>query len=148
VRQGADHGVPRGALASAATAPLVRLDDTTRQDSAIRLEPLPDDFEAELLQASERGQVRASEGSVRHVEVFRMGGVGTSILGRPRPLHGHRRADHRYTPATPPTVKSLLSFLEACTYALAYLVVTSARDIIDNPLLMPHHARRFAGIPR
>ena len=32
------------------------------------------------------------EGSVRHVEVFRMGGVGTSILGRPRPLPGDRRA--------------------------------------------------------
>ena len=26
-----------------------------------------------------------------------MGGVGTSILGRPRPLLGHRRADHGYT---------------------------------------------------
>jgi len=26
-------------------------------------------------------------------------------------------------------------------------VVTSARDVIDNPLLMPHHAHRYAGIP-
>jgi hypothetical protein len=30
-----------------------------------------------------------------------------------------------------------LSFLEAFTYALAYLLVTSARDVIDNPFLMP-----------
>jgi hypothetical protein len=35
---------------------------------------------------------------VKHVEVFRMGGVGTSIIGRPRPLPGHRpRATRRYT---------------------------------------------------
>ena len=66
-------------------------------DSAIRLEALPDDFEAELLQASERGQVRASEGSVGHVEVFPMGGMRTSIIGRPRPLPRDRRADHHYT---------------------------------------------------
>ena len=40
------------------------------------------------------------------------------------------------------------SFFEALRYALAYLLVTSARDDIDNPLLMPHHAHRFAGKPR
>jgi hypothetical protein len=34
-----------------------------------------------------------------------MGGVGTSIFGRPRPLSGHRRAD----PATPSTAKSRTS---------------------------------------
>ncbi|MGM7777352.1 hypothetical protein ACSVHC_15215 [Arthrobacter sp. KNU-44] len=32
-----------------------------------------------------------------HGEVFRMGSVGTSIIGRPRPLSGHRRAHPRYT---------------------------------------------------
>jgi len=26
-------------------------------------------------------------------------------------------------------------------------VVTSARDVIDNPLFMPYHAHRYAGIP-
>ncbi|MDF1902031.1 hypothetical protein PXH78_23810, partial [Mycolicibacterium smegmatis] len=36
-------------------------------------------------------------GSVRHVEVFQMDGVGTSIIGRPRPLSRHRRADDLYT---------------------------------------------------
>jgi hypothetical protein len=25
--------------------------------------------------------------------------------------------------------------------------VTSARDVIDNPLFMPYHAHRYAGIP-
>ena len=69
------------------------IDDPARQHRPVGLKPLPDDLEAELVEAAERGQVRAGEGSVRHVEVFRMGGVGTSIIGRPRPLPGHRRAD-------------------------------------------------------
>jgi hypothetical protein len=30
---------------------------------------LPDDFEAELVQAAERGQLRAGEGNARNVEV-------------------------------------------------------------------------------
>jgi len=52
----------------------------TRRDRTIGLEPLPDDLEAERFQTAERGQVRASEGSVTHVEVFRMGGVTTCDL--------------------------------------------------------------------
>ena len=39
-----------------------------------------------------------------------------------------------------------LAFFEAFTYALAYLVVTSARVDIDNPLSMPHDGHHFAGI--
>jgi hypothetical protein len=65
------------------------------------LESLPRDFEAELVEAAERGQVSAGEarnrGSVRHVEVFQMGSVRTSIFGRPRPLPDHRRAGQHYT---------------------------------------------------
>ena len=49
----------------------------------------------------EGGQVRAAEagrrGSVGHVEVFRMAGVGTSIVGRPRRLPADRRARPTYT---------------------------------------------------
>lgn len=49
----------------------------------------------------EGGQVRAAEagrrGSVGHVEVFRMDGVGTSIVGRPRRLSADRRARPTYT---------------------------------------------------
>jgi|APMI01.1.fsa_nt_gi hypothetical protein len=55
------------------------------------------DFQTEDVQAGERGQVRTGEtrprGGVRHVwggppsggEVFQVAGVGTSIIGRPRP---------------------------------------------------------------
>jgi hypothetical protein len=54
--------------------------------------------------------------------------------------------DHPVTDTTSSRTMPL-SFLLAITYALAYLAVTSARDAIDNPLPMPHHAHRFAGIP-
>ena len=62
---------------------------------------LADDLEAELIEAGERGQVRASEGSVGHVEVFRMGSVRTSIFGRPRPPSTYRRAAQLKTPLHP-----------------------------------------------
>ena len=105
VCQPPDHGVARRALAPAAATPVVGLDDPTCQDRTIGLEPLPGDFEAELVEAGERGQVRASEGSVRHVEVFQMGGVRTSNIGRPRRLP----ALDAPTRATPPIVKSPFS---------------------------------------
>ncbi len=40
---------------------------------------------------------RPRAGPRRRVEVFQMGGVRTSIFGRPRPLHRDRRADQSYT---------------------------------------------------
>ena len=43
----------------------------TRQDRPGRLQSLPDHDQAQLGEACERGQIRSSEGSVRHVEVFR-----------------------------------------------------------------------------
>ena len=97
VRKPPDHRVPRNPFAAAATAPLVEFDDAASDHRAVGLEPLPNGFETELIQSAERGQVRASEGSVVHVEVFRMGSVKTSILGRPRLLSRHRRAVSFYT---------------------------------------------------
>ncbi|GAA4072414.1 hypothetical protein GCM10023065_28320 [Microbacterium laevaniformans] len=47
----------------------------------IRVEMLPDGLEAELIEAAERGEARRGEGSVEHVEVFRMVSVGTSGPG-------------------------------------------------------------------
>ena len=46
-------------------------------------------FQAQVIQARERAQVGAIKGSIGHVEVFRMDGVGISIIERPRPLHNH-----------------------------------------------------------
>jgi hypothetical protein len=92
MRQPTQHGVARNALAAAAVAPVIGLDDPAGQHRPIRVKPLPDHDETQLIKAAERRQVRAGEGSVKHVEVFRMAGLGTSILERPRPLSRDRRA--------------------------------------------------------
>src|SRR5699024_2980994 len=93
VRQLASDGVARGALAPAPSAPAVIGHDAAGQHRPIGLQPLAHDLQAEVIEASERGQVRGSEGSVRHVEVFPVGSVRTPITGRPRPLSHERRAD-------------------------------------------------------
>ena len=46
-------------------------------------------LQPQVIQACERAQVRAIKGSIGHVEVFQMDGVGISIIERPRPLPGH-----------------------------------------------------------
>ena len=46
-------------------------------------------LQPQAIQARERAQIRAIKDSIAHVEVFRMDGVGTPIIGRPRPLPGH-----------------------------------------------------------
>ncbi len=88
------------ALAAAPTTPVIWLDNTARQHGPISFKALAGHRQAELGQATEGSQISAVEpsirfsadGSVRHVEVFRMRRVGTFILGRPRPLSPHRRA--------------------------------------------------------
>lgn len=116
VRKPPDHRVPRNPFAAAATAPLVELDDAASDHRAVGLEPLPNGFETELIQSAERGQVRASEGSVVHVEVFRMGSVRTSILGRPRLRSRHRRAVSFYTLiCEEPVIERRIAALEAVT---------------------------------
>ena len=57
-------------------------------------------FQAQVIQARERAQVRAIKDSIGHVEVFQMDGVAISIIGRPRPLPGHdtpNPANNTYT---------------------------------------------------
>lgn len=61
------------------------------------VEALAGDLKAELIEPAKLGQIRASEGSVRQVEVFQMASVRTSIIGRPRRLPGHRPYLSRYT---------------------------------------------------
>ena len=57
-------------------------------------------FQAQVIQARERAQVGTIKDSIGHVEVFQMDGVGTPIIGRPRPLPGHdtpNPANNTYT---------------------------------------------------
>ena len=58
-------------------------------------------LQPQAIQARERAQIRATKGSMRHVEVYRMDGVETPIIGRPRPLPQHdtpNPAHNTYTP--------------------------------------------------
>ena len=43
----------------------------------------------DALVVGESAQISATKDSIGHVEVFQMDGVGTPIIGRPRPLPGH-----------------------------------------------------------
>jgi hypothetical protein len=113
MRQRTRHSVPRHALRTALSAPRVVVEDTTLQHSPIRLEQLPNDLKAELVEAAERGQVRDRERRVVHVEVFRrMGSVGTSIL---EDLDLYLRTGRRPSP-TPSTAKSHIT--RKLSYAL------------------------------
>ena len=73
VRQPADHGAARDALAAAAVAPVVGVDDPAREHGTIRIESLPGHDESELVQAAEHGHVRAAETGIRGSVVHRRG---------------------------------------------------------------------------
>jgi hypothetical protein len=78
-------------------------DDPARQHRPIRLDPLPDGHEAERVETSERGQVRASEGSVKQVEVSWMRRVGTLIPRGdldPNPISHTPPTSHELHPQT------------------------------------------------
>jgi hypothetical protein len=54
VRQPTRQAIPRCPFAPAAPAPLIRFGDPAGQHRAVRLKALPDDFEAELINANEQ----------------------------------------------------------------------------------------------
>ena len=90
-------GVTRSAFTPAPVAPRIVVDDAAGQHGPLGFNALPRHDQTELIQAAEGRQVRGSEGSVVHVEVFQMGSVRTSIIGRPRPSPEQRRATNPYT---------------------------------------------------
>ena len=101
MRQAPDHRVTRLALTSAASTPPVLTSDPARQHCMVWLNALARHFQAQVIQACERAQVRAIKDSIGHVEVFRMDGVGIPIIGRPRPLPGHDTPNPHPTPLHP-----------------------------------------------
>ena len=102
MREPTHHGVSRDAFRAALPAPGIVLDDAALDHRPIRLEMLTYSLEAELVETAERGQAGRGEGSLEHVEVFRMGSVGTSIL---EDLDAYPAIDPR-TSTTPSTAKS------------------------------------------
>uniref|UniRef100_UPI00146E6846 hypothetical protein n=1 Tax=Microbacterium gubbeenense TaxID=159896 RepID=UPI00146E6846 len=98
----APHLCPaRGRFRAAAAAERVAIGDAALQGRASVHEREARDGEAVVVEGGEHSQIGVAEGSVVHVEVFRMVSLGTSILGRPRPLsrdrHAHVLPDGHYT---------------------------------------------------
>lgn len=54
---------------------------------------LPGHRQTKPVEPAEGVEIGGRESSVEQVEVFPMDGVGTSIIGRPRPSPTHRRAN-------------------------------------------------------
>ena len=99
MRQAPDHRVTSHALAPAASTPPVLTRNTARQHCMVCLNALARHFQAQVIQAREHAQIRAIKDSIGHVKIFQMDGVGTPIIGRPRPLHNHdtpNPAQHPY----------------------------------------------------
>ena len=100
VRQAPDYRVTRLTLAPAAATPPILTNDAACQHCVVWLNALAGYFQTQVIQARERAQVGAIKGSIGHVEVFQMDGVGTPIIGRPRPIPGHdtpNPANNTYT---------------------------------------------------
>ena len=103
VRQPAQHrvsGHPKLAAPGAPAGPLgdlVGLHNPAREHRVIGTDLLAGDGQPEPVDQAERIKIRAVESRLSHVEVFQMGSVRTSIIGGPRPLPPHRRANSRYT---------------------------------------------------
>lgn len=70
MREPTGDRVPRRPLAPTPPAARIRLHDTTGQHGPAELDALSNHDEAELVRARERGQVRGSEGSVRHLDAY------------------------------------------------------------------------------
>ena len=107
MRQAPDHRVTRNALAPATSTPPILTSNTARQHCMVCLNALARHFQAQVIQARERAQVRAIKDSIGHVEVFQMDGVGTPIIGRPRPIPGHDTPNPANNTPTPSNAKSL-----------------------------------------
>ena len=89
MRQAPDHRATTNALAPAASTPPVLTSNPARRHCMVWPNALARHLQPQAIQARERAQIRAIKDSIGHVEVFQMDGVGTSIIGRPRPLPGH-----------------------------------------------------------
>ena len=110
VRQAPDYRVTSHALTPAASTPPILTNDAASQHCMVWPHALASYFQAQVIQVRERAQVRAIKGSIGHVEVFRMDGVGTPIIGRPRPLPGHDTPNPARHP-TPAFMKSRIQTL-------------------------------------
>ena len=123
VRQAPDHRVTSHALAPAASTPPILTSDPARQHCTVWPNALARHFQAQVIQARERAQVGAIKGSIGHVEVFRMDGVGTPIIERPRPLSGHD---------TPNPTHHTLNYEEPIQYRAPDKLAPQPEHVLNN----------------
>ena len=139
VREPPHDRVARDASATAPPAPVVVRDDPTRDHGAIGLETLPDRAQSEPVEAGESRQVRGSEGSVGHVEVFRMGSVRTSILRETLTHLQQRTPQRRTTPATPSTAKGPFGGGFWATESLKFARSTQSTELVASDECLEEH---------
>jgi len=107
VREAAHHGSPRNTSTATFMAPLIGFNHPAHNHGPLRLEALSNRDETQFVETAKSREIRASEGSVNHVEVFLMSVVVTPIFVETstsylyaipiRPLHpGSRRAPFPY----------------------------------------------------
>ena len=93
-----DDGIANDPVAPALSAPVISSVGPAFENGCVSGDVLAGAGEVEGDEAGEGREVGGRESRLGHVEVFRMDGVRTSIIGRPRPLSGQRLAvswDHR-----------------------------------------------------
>ena len=113
VRERPGHRVTRHTLSAALPTPRIVVDDAALKYCPVGLEQLSDGFEAELVEAAERGEVRGRERRVVQVEVFRRTvSVRTSIL---EDLDVYPRTSRRPS-TTPSTAKSPKTLTDITKY--------------------------------
>jgi hypothetical protein len=92
VGQTADDGIANDHVATAPTAPVISSVGPAFQKRLVPGDVLAGAGQIEGVESAECREVRRRESRLGHVEVFRMDGVGTSIIGRPRRLSEQRLA--------------------------------------------------------
>src|SRR5699024_1326394 len=100
VGQLADDGIANDPVAAAPSAPVISSVRLAFQDGLLPGDVLAGAGQIEGVESAKCRKVRRRESRRGHVEVFRMDGVRTSIIGRPRRLSAQRRAvswNHRST---------------------------------------------------
>src|SRR5699024_7239334 len=96
----ADDGIANDPVAGAPSAPVISSVRLAFQDGLLPGDVLAGAGQIEGVESAKCRKVRRRESRLGHVEVFRMDGVRTSIIGRPRRLSAQRRAvswNHRST---------------------------------------------------
>ncbi len=143
VRQPAHHGVPGHTQLAAPGAPagplgdVVGLEDPAGQHRTVLAHKLAGHGQPEPIEQADGVEIRTVESRLSHVEVFQKAGVGTAIIGRPRPSCRPRRASSYTLIREEPVNPSLI------TWKVSSTRVAWGR-VVDRALAYPRNGSREA----